>query len=45
MTIPICYKNEEMPLDCENIWEGDLFQRQELAQNYTKIITSIVQPY
>lgn len=45
MTVPICCKNEEIALNKDNVWEGDLFKRAELATNYTKIIQSIIQPY
>ncbi len=45
MAIPICFKNEESIINKENIWEGDLFNRKELASIYTKLIQSIIQPY
>ena len=45
MTIPICFKNEEQEINKENIWEDDLFNRREIADNYTKLIQSIIQPY
>ena len=45
MTKPICLKNEEMEINKENIWEGDLFSRNKVAEDFTKIITSIEQPF
>lgn len=44
-TVPICVKNEENEIDTNNIWKDDLFDRKEVADNYTKIIKSIEQPY
>ena len=45
MTKPICCKNEEVEINKDNIWEGDLFSRNKVAEDFTKIITSINQPY
>lgn len=45
MTKPICFKNEEMEINKDNIWEGDLFSRNKVAEDFTKIITSIEQPF
>lgn len=45
MTKPICCKNEEIEINKENIWEGDLFSRNKIAEDFTKIVTSINQPY
>lgn len=45
MTKPICFKNEEMEINKENIWERDLFSRNKVAEDFTKIITSIEQPF
>ena len=45
MTKPICCKNEDMKLNKDNIWEGDLFNRNKVAEDFTKIITSIEQPF
>lgn len=45
MTKPICCKNEEVEINKDNIWEGDLFSRNKVAEDFTKIITSIEQPF
>lgn len=45
MTKTICCKNEEMEINKNNIWEGDLFSRNKVAEDFTKIITSIEQPF
>lgn len=45
MAVPICFKNEESSINPDNIWGDDLFKRKEVAENYSKIIKSIVQPY
>lgn len=45
MTKPICCKNEEIEINKDNIWEGDLFSRNKVAEDFTKIVTSINQPY
>lgn len=45
MTKPICFKNEEKEINKDNIWEGDLFSRNKVAEDFTKIITSIEQPF
>ena len=45
MTKPICCKNEEIKIDKDNIWEGDLFGRNKVAEDFTKIITSIEQSF
>lgn len=45
MTRPICCKNEEMEINKGNIWEGDLFSRNKVAEDFTKIITSIEQSF
>ena len=45
MTKPICFKNEEMEINKDNIWDGDLFSRNKVAEDFTKIITSIEQPF
>ena len=45
MTKPICCKNEEKEISEGNIWEGDLFSRNKVAEDFTKIITSIEQPF
>lgn len=45
MTKPICCKNEEIEINKDNIWDGDLFSRNKVAEDFTKIITSIEQPF
>ena len=45
MTKAICCKNTEKEVDKDNIWSDDLFERQKVANNFTKIIESIEQPY
>lgn len=45
MGTPVYYKNEEQAVNIGNIWGDDLFGRKKLADNYTKLITSIKQPY
>lgn len=45
MTKSICCKNTEKEIDKSNIWSDDLFERQKVANNFTKIIESIEQPY
>lgn len=45
MPKPICFKNEEIEINKDNIWYGDLFSRNKVAEDFTKIITSIEQPF
>lgn len=45
MSKPICCKNEEVEINKDSIWEGDLFSRNKVAEDFTKIIISIEQPF
>lgn len=46
MADQICCKNDDVrEIDLENIWEGDLFSRKAIAKDFTKIVTSITQPF
>ncbi len=38
-------KNEKPKVNKDNIWEGDLFERETVANDFTKIVTSICQPF
>ena len=41
----ICKKNTKNTVELENIWQGDLFNRKIVANDFSKIITSIDQPF
>lgn len=41
----ICIKNEKLEVNKDKIWEGDLFDREIVANDFSKIITSISQPF
>lgn len=46
MTEPICCKNEDiLEINLDDIWQGDLFAREKVANDFTKIIKSIKQPF
>lgn len=40
-----CKKYSEPPINSENIWEGDCFDRKGVAEDFTNIIKSINQPF
>lgn len=41
----ICVKNEKLEVNKEDIWQDDLFERKTVAEDFTKIITSISQSF
>lgn len=41
----ICKKIQDLEIDTQNIWRDDILNRKEVAEDFTRILADIEQPF